>query len=151
DIVALNTVINEQRELVFVSYGEIIASHMAAVQFVQDWIQVPVTRRFATVVTSAAGFPLDRTYYQTVKGMVTPVDILAPGGTLILASDGSEGLGSRDFRAAQQRLVAMGPDGFLKSILPKPLADIDEWQTEMQLKAMRVGRVRLYTGGLPAE
>jgi nickel-dependent lactate racemase len=151
DIVALNTVINEQRELVFVSYGEIVESHLAAVRFVQDWIQVPVPRRFKTIVTSAAGFPLDRTYYQTVKGMVTPVDILAPGGTLIVAADCSEGLGSKDFRAAQQRLVAMGPAGFLDSILPKPLADIDEWQTEMQLKAMRVGRIRLYAGGLPAE
>jgi lactate racemase len=151
DLLALNTVINEQRELVFVSYGEIIASHAVAVRFVEDWIQVPVPRRFKTIVTSAAGFPLDRTYYQTVKGMVAPVDILAPGGTLIIASDCSEGLGSKEFRAAQRRLVEMGPEGFLRSILPKPLADIDEWQTEMQLKPMRVGRVQLYSGGLPPE
>jgi len=33
-----------------------------------------------TVVTSAAGFPLDKTFYQTVKGMVTPLDIVEPGG-----------------------------------------------------------------------
>ena len=151
DIMALNTVINEQRQLVFVSYGDIVASHMAAVHFVQDWIQVPVPRRFTTVVTSAAGFPLDRTYYQTVKGMVTPMDILAPGGTLIVASDCSEGLGSHEFRASQRRLVDMGPDGFLRSILPKSLADIDEWQTEMQLKPMRVGHIQLYTRGLPDE
>lgn len=151
DVMALNTVINEQRELVFVSYGDVIASHDAAVRFVQDWIQVPVPRRFKTVVTSAAGFPLDQTYYQTVKGMVTPLDILAPGGTLIVASDCSEGLGSKEFRASQRRLVEMGPEGFLRSILPKTLADIDEWQTEMQLKPMRVGRVQLYTGGLPRE
>ena len=151
EIMALNTIINEERELVFVSYGEIIESHAAAVRFVEDWIQVPVPRRFKTVVTSAAGFPLDQTYYQTVKGMVTPVDILAPGGTLIVASDCSEGLGSPEFRASQRRLVEMGPEGFLRSILPKALADIDEWQTEMQLKPMRVGRVQLYTGGLPPE
>jgi lactate racemase len=151
DIMALNTVINEQRQLVFVSYGDIIASHMAAVRFVDDWIQVPVSRRFATVITSAAGFPLDQTYYQTVKGMVTPIDILAPGGTLIVASDCSEGLGSKEFRASQRRLVELGPDGFLRSILPKALADIDEWQTEMQLKPMRIGRIKLYTGGLPDE
>jgi len=151
DVMALNTIINEQRELVFVSYGDVIASHDAAVRFVQDWIQVPVPRKFKTVVTSAAGFPLDQTYYQTVKGMVTPLDILAPGGTLIVASDCSEGLGSKEFRASQRRLVEMGPEGFLRSILPKTLADIDEWQTEMQLKPMRVGRVQLYTGGLPRE
>ena len=148
-ILALNTVINEARELVFVSFGEIIESHLAAVDFVQDWIRVPVDRRFKTIVTSAAGYPLDQTYYQTVKGMVTPVDILAPGGTLIIASDCSEGMGSKEFRAAQQRLVEMGPDRFLQSILPKPLADIDEWQTEMQLKPMRVGHIQLFTRGLP--
>jgi nickel-dependent lactate racemase len=151
DVMALNTIINERRELVFVSYGDVIASHDAAVRFVQDWIQVPVPRKFKTVVTSAAGFPLDQTYYQTVKGMVTPLDILAPGGTLIVASDCSEGLGSKEFRASQRRLVEMGPEGFLRSILPKTLADIDEWQTEMQLKPMRLGRVQLYTGGLPRE
>src|SRR6266536_805348 len=55
EIMALNTIINEERELVFVSYGEIIASHAAAVRFAEDWIQVPVPRRFKTVVTSAAG------------------------------------------------------------------------------------------------
>jgi lactate racemase len=151
DVLALNAVINEARELVFVSFGEVIASHLAAVGFVEDWIQVPVPRRFKTVVTSAAGFPLDQTYYQTVKGMVTPIDILDQGGTLIVASDCSEGIGSKAFRASQERLVALGPDGFLRSILPKPLADIDEWQTEMQLKPMRRGRVQLFTRGLPAE
>jgi hypothetical protein len=76
---------------------------------------------------------------------------LAPGGTLIVASDCSEGLGSKEFRASQRRLVEMGTEGFLRSILPKALADIDEWQTEMQLKPMRVGRVQLYTDGLPRE
>lgn len=35
--------------------------------------------RFSTVVTSSAGYPLDKTYYQTVKGMVTCLGILEPG------------------------------------------------------------------------
>jgi nickel-dependent lactate racemase len=100
------------------------------------------------VVTSSAGYPLDKTYYQTVKGMVTPLDILEPGGTLIVASACSEGFGSREFRESQERLVAMGPERFLAMISAKSLAEIDEWQTEMQLKSMRVGRVQLYTTGL---
>ena len=54
---------------------------------------------FSTVVTSSAGYPLDKTYYQTIKGMVTPLDILEPGGTLIIASECSEGFGSAEFRA----------------------------------------------------
>ena len=108
DIYALNTVIDEERDLVYVTFGEIIASHLAAVDFVTDATAVPVPRRFKTVVTSAAGYPLDKTYYQTVKGMVTPLDILEPGGTLIIASECSEGFGSQEFRAAQERLVELG-------------------------------------------
>ena len=43
-------------------------------------------------------------YYQTVKGMVTPLDILEPGGTLIITSDCSGGLGSKEFVEAQVRV-----------------------------------------------
>ena len=147
---AVNTVIDEQRRLCFVNFGEIVESHLDAVRFARDSCAVPVGRKFKTVVTSAAGYPLDRTYYQTVKGMVTPIDILAPGANLIIASDCSEGIGSPQYREAQRRLVADGPDGFLASILDKPLADVDEWQTEMQLKPMRRADVHLYSQGLPA-
>jgi nickel-dependent lactate racemase len=151
EIHALNTVIDEERDLVHVNFGEVIASHLASVAFVAHSTRVPVGRRFATVLTSAAGAPLDKTYYQTVKGMVTPLDILAPGGTLIVASACSEGFGSAEFRAAQRRLVELGPDAFLQTLLAKRYADIDEWQTEMQLKSLRAGRVQLYTTGLDAE
>ncbi|HEX4883276.1 MAG TPA: nickel-dependent lactate racemase [Casimicrobiaceae bacterium] len=151
DVYALNTVIDEDRDLVQVTFGEIVASHLDAVRFVEASVRVPVGRRFRTVVTSAAGYPLDKTYYQTVKGMVTPLDILEPGGTLIVASACSEGFGSEHFRAAQARLVDLGPDAFLRTLLAKRFADIDEWQTEMQLKPMRAGHVQLYTTGLAGD
>lgn len=148
EVYALNTVLDEDRDLVCVTFGEIIASHQAAVDFVGASTHIPTPRKFATVVTSSAGYPLDKTYYQTIKGMVTPLDILAPGGTLIIASECSEGFGSEEFRKAQARLVELGPERFLATLTAKNLAEIDEWQTEMQLKPMRVGRVELYTTGL---
>ena len=148
---ALNTVIDEDRDLVFVSFGEIIESHMAAVDFVTASTKIDMGRRYKTVVTSSAGYPLDKTYYQTVKGMVTPLDILEPGGTLIIASSCSEGFGSPEFRESQERLVEMGQERFLATLTAKSLAEIDEWQTEMQMKAMRLGRVELYTTGLDDE
>ncbi len=145
---ALNTVIDDRRRLAFVNFGEVVTSHLRAVDFARDYSEVRVPRRFRTVVTSAAGYPLDKTYYQTVKGMVGPLDILEPGGELIVASACSEGLGSKHYVEAQRRLVDLGPDGFAASIVGKAHADIDEWQTQMQLKPMRAGRVRLYTDGL---
>ncbi len=151
EVYALNTVIDEDRDLVHVNFGAIVESHLAAVSFVAGSLRVPVGRRFRTVLTSCAGHPLDKTYYQTVKGMVTPLDILEPGGTLIVASACSEGLGSDEFRESQRRLTELGPDAFLQTLLKKSLADVDEWETEMQLKAMRVGQVQLYTTGLDAD
>ena len=47
---------------------------------VKFWCNAQVEgSRFSTVVTSSAGYPLDKTYYQTVKGMVTCLGILEPG------------------------------------------------------------------------
>lgn len=143
EVLALNTVIDDQRRLSFVNFGEVVESHRQAVAFARDYLTVPVPRRFRTVVTSAAGFPLDQTYYQTVKGMVTPQQILADDATLIVASDCAEGLGSNAYRAAQQRLRDEGAPRFLRSLLAKPMADVDEWESEMQLKAQRAARVQL--------
>lgn len=149
-IYGLNTVLDEDRNLLFASFGEIVESHAAAVAFVRDSIEVKVGRKFDVVVTSAAGYPLDRTYYQTVKGMVTPIDILAEGGTLIVVSECGEGIGSKEFRAAQARLIELGPEAFLETLLTKELADIDEWQTEMQLKPMQIGRIVLVSPTMSA-
>jgi len=148
DVYALNTIIDEDRNLVHATFGEVIASHLSAVDFVREFTEIEVGRRFHTIVTSSAGYPLDQTYYQTVKGMVTPLGILEPGGTLIIASECAEGIGSDHYRAAQKKLVSLGPDAFLDTLLAKQLADVDEWQTEMQLKPMRTGIVYLYTTGL---
>ena len=148
---ALNTVIDEHRNLSFVNYGEVVQSHLLAVDFIRRYAVVPLARKFATVVTSAAGYPLDKTYYQTVKGMVAPIDVLAPGGDLLIVSECAEGLGSIEYVQSQQRLLGLGPDGFMADISAKRFADIDEWQTQMQLKPMRAGTVHLYSEGLDAE
>ena len=150
DVHALNVVIDEGRRLSFVNFGEIVASHLAAVEFAHRYCTVSLPRRFGTVVTSAAGYPLDQTYYQTVKGMVTPMDILAEDGTLIVASACTEGLGSKGFRAAQERLTRDGPERFLQDIGRKPRADIDAWQTQMQTKPQQAATVQLFTEGLDA-
>ncbi|HEX6143777.1 MAG TPA: nickel-dependent lactate racemase [Geminicoccaceae bacterium] len=147
-VLALNTVIDEHRQLSFVNFGEIVRSHLLAVAHIDAYARVPVPRQYQTVVTTAAGHPLDKTYYQTIKGMVGPLDIMAEGGDLIIASACSEGMGSAEFIDAQRRLVQNGAGRFLEEILQKRFADIDEWQTEMQLKPMRIGQVKLFTQGL---
>ena len=151
DAYAVNTVIDEHRNISFVNFGEIIVSHLDAVTAIQKFAEVPVSQQFPTVVTSCAGYPLDQTYYQTVKGMVGPLDILCRGGSLIVASECSEGLGSRQYVEAQRRLSTLGPEMFLDQIKQKTHAAIDEWQTEMLLRPIQRGDVHLYAPGLSHE
>ena len=60
------------------------------------------------------------------------------------------GLGSAEFVEAQRRLIELGCAEFLRRILLKSHADIDEWQTQMQLKPMAAGTLLLYSTGLSA-
>ena len=148
---AINTVIDEEKRISFVNFGEIEQSHLEAISFVKPYAMISVPRRFKTIVTSSAGYPLDKTYYQTVKGMVGAVDILEPDGNLIIVSACSEGVGSPEYAEAQICLVNHGPAKFLDEILEKKYAAVDEWQTEMQVKAMKRANIYLYTDGLTKE
>jgi nickel-dependent lactate racemase len=147
-ILALNVVIDEERRIGFVNFGPVEKSHLEAVAFMRRYSEVPVPRRFKTVVTTSAGYPLDKTYYQTIKGMVGVIDIVEPGGTIIIASECSEGMGSPDFVEAQRVLCRLGPERFMAGIIARNHARIDEWQTQMLVKALRVGSVQLYATGL---
>ncbi len=147
---ALNTVIDEDRNLTMVNFGDIVESHGRAVTFVRQYCKVPIARRFRTVVTCAAGYPLDKTYYQAVKGMVGAMGALQPGGDLIIAAECGEGLGSPEFISAQQELLDRGVKGFLNEIKPRPHAEIDAWQTQMLTKAMQARRVHLFSTLAPS-
>ena len=122
-VFAVNTVLDEERRTTFVNFGEILESHEQAVDYVRDArASLPVPRRFSTVVTSAAGFPLDATYYQTVKGMVMPIDILAPGADLDHRCGVQRRHRARRSSATPRRgWWPSGPDAFLQQILAKQL------------------------------
>ena len=148
---ALNTVIDDKRRLAFVNFGEVVASHLEAVAFMRPFAEVKTGRKFTTVVTSSAGYPLDKTFYQTIKGMVGPLGILADGGDLIIASRCEEGLGSDEYVDSQRQLMSLGLDGFLRSAAQAPQAPIDSWQTMMLCRPPRGATVTLFSEGLTQE
>ena len=145
---AINTIIDDKRRLSFVNFGEIEVSHLEAVSYLREYAEIRVPDKYKTVITCAGGYPLDKTYYQTIKGFVGAMDILAQGGNLMIFSECSEGIGSHEFVEAQKRLLSLGMDRFLESLLAKSHAGIDEWQTEMLLKPMNIGTLHLISKGL---
>ena len=62
------------------------------------------------------------------------------------------GQGSDEFRASQKNLAEIGSEKFLEHVLAKSHADIDEWETEMLLRAERAsaGNIHMWSPGLSA-
>ena len=144
NLFAVNVVIDEKRNLSFVNFGDIEKSHAMAIQYLKQYAEIKISEKFSTILTSAGGYPLDKTYYQTVKAMVTAMDILEPGGDIIVVSECSEGMGSDEYLTAQKLLFNLGKQAFLERLKSREYAQIDEWQTEMQLKPMGTGNIHLF-------
>lgn len=147
----VNTVIDAHRQMLFVVAGDMEQAHLAACDFVRNLVIDTIPQPVDVVITSAAGYPLDATYYQSVKGMVAAEGIVRPGGTVILASGMSEGIGSPSFCQIFEEHATL--DDFLSHILARPevAGRIDQWQLEMFAKVRRKATVKVVTDGLPPE
>ncbi len=104
---------------------------------------------FDIVVTSSAGYPLDTTFYQAVKGLTGCLPIVKQGGTIILAASLTEGLGSPEFQSALQDHASL--DVFMQRILGKDYFVMDQWQVEELAKVRRKAKVKIVSDGIPAE
>lgn len=138
--------INRRRQLTGVFAGDIEIAHAAGMAFVEHEVRVDLPEAVDIVVTSAGGFPLDDTYYQSIKGLVASLNIVRRGGTIILAAAISEGIGSEEF----QRLLAgtSGNDDFMARITAPGFFNIDQWMVQHLCQVRRKADVILVSEGL---
>jgi nickel-dependent lactate racemase len=147
---SVNVVIDEQRHICGVFAGELEQAHAAGVAFCDEVCKVPFDEPAEIVVTSSAGYPLDATLYQVVKGMVGALPALKPGGTVIIAAEMSEGIGSREFR--HMLFDAADHESFMRQILHhEHVFTKDQWEVEMLCRVLRAGNVMVVGEGVPAE
>lgn len=88
----INLVLDEHQNPAAVFAGDYIEAHRAGVAQARKRCEVEVGRRFPIVVVSNAGHPLDQNLYQTVKAMALGLQLVASGGTIIVASECSKGV-----------------------------------------------------------
>jgi nickel-dependent lactate racemase len=145
----VNVCLDGQRRITWVGAGHMERAWESGVRFVEGVVRVPVTAPLDVVVTSCAGYPLDTTWYQAVKGLTGALPIVKRGGTIILAASLSEGLGSPEF----QQLIRDNPDlgVFKQRILGKDYFIMDQWQLEELAKVVERCKVKVVSHGLPAE
>jgi lactate racemase len=145
----VNTVIDAQRRPLKWVAGDMIAAFHEGVDFVRNVVTDTVPEPVDVVVTSSAGYPLDTTFYQAVKGLTGALPIVKEGGTIILAASLSEGIGSPQFCRLFEENATL--EGFVERILGKDYFVMDQWQLEELAKVRRKAKVKLITDGLPAE
>ncbi|MBI3837172.1 MAG: nickel-dependent lactate racemase [Planctomycetia bacterium] len=144
----VNVVIDaERRPLAFVA-GDMEQAFLEGVAFVRQVVVDRVSEPVDIVVTSSAGYPLDTTFYQAIKGLTGALPIVKQGGTIIMAAGLAEGIGGEDF----QRLFAENAEleVFVERILGKDYFVVDQWQLEELAKVRRKAKVKVVSRGLPA-
>ncbi|MBI3410809.1 MAG: nickel-dependent lactate racemase [Planctomycetes bacterium] len=145
----VNVAIDGNRRITWVGAGDMEKAWLEGVRFVEKIVRVPVQEPLDVVVTSCAGYPLDTTWYQAIKGLTGALPIVKRGGTIVMAASLSEGIGSPEF----QKLLADNQDLklFKERILGNDYFVMDQWQLEELAKVVERCKVRVVSDGLPVE
>jgi nickel-dependent lactate racemase len=138
----------ERRPLKFVA-GDMEQAFLEGCRFVRQLVTDTVPEPVDIVVTSSAGYPLDTTFYQSVKGMVAALPIVREGGTIVLAASLSEGIGSPEFCGLFDEHADL--EVFMAKILSEDYFVMDQWQLEKLARVCRTAQVKVVSDGLPAE
>ena len=99
---ALNAVLNGQKQIVHAVAGEPRAVMEAAIPLSRQVSQAPVAAPFDLVIASAGGHPKDLNLYQAQKALAHAALVTRDGGTVIVVAACPEGTGSRSYEAWMQ-------------------------------------------------
>jgi nickel-dependent lactate racemase len=136
------------RSIAGVFAGDPELAHRSGVDFVSQVLLETLDEPVDAAITSSAGYPLDLTFYQSIKGVTAASHIVRPGGSILLAAACAEGAGAPEF--ARMLREGISDAEFLDRIQGAPVT-IDQWQLEKLAMVTRRQRLLWYVPGLPAE
>ncbi len=143
----LDVALNRERGITAVFTGEPEAAHRQGMAWVAERTLHRVGEPFDAAITTGAGFPLDLTFYQTVKGVTAAAGIVRQGGRILVFGECAEGAGAAEFR---KMMTEYSSDAaFLKAIEHAPVT-VDQWQLEKLALATQKAQVFYCVPGLPA-
>lgn len=145
----LDVALARDRRIAGVFAGSGVEAHRAGVNFVRKVMLEQIAEPMDAVITTSAGYPLDLTFYQAIKGITAASHIVRPGGAILLFGECSEGAGAPEFR----RMLKENPSSseFLDKLARTPNVEVDQWQLEKLALVMDRLRVLFHVPGLEAE
>ena len=144
----LDVAITRDRRISGVFAGEPEKTHAEAVKFVSAAMSHELDEPVDAAITSAAGYPLDLTFYQAIKGITAAAKVVKPGGKILLIAACGEGTGSPEFAAMLREGIS--DQAFLDRIANSPVL-VDQWQLEKLALVTRRVDVLYFVPGLPAD
>jgi nickel-dependent lactate racemase len=144
----LDVTLTRDRQISGVFAGDPVVAHSAGVRFVQERCLTQLDEPSDLVITSSAGFPLDLTFYQSVKAVTAAQHLIKPGGRILVVAECSEAVGSLEFAKSLKNIRSF--EAYLKQIAVPPV-EIDQWQVEKLALAALRSELFFYTPGVQAE
>ena len=141
----LDVALTQEREISGVFAGDPVKAHAAGVEFVETTCLERLSGPVDAVITSAAGYPLDLTFYQTTKGITAAQHIVKPGGRILVVGECAEGMGSAEF--ARKMEAFKGYESYLDEIADTPV-EVDQWQIEKVALVGLKNELFFYTPGV---
>ena len=141
----LDVTLTKSREISGIFAGEPVKAHAAGVEFLRASSLELLPRPVDAAITSAAGYPLDLTFYQTIKGVTAVQHIVKPGGKILVMGECGEGIGSREF--AEKLRNYPGHREYLDEIAETPVVP-DQWQLEKLALVGLKHSISFYTPGV---
>jgi lactate racemase len=144
----LDVTLTRDREISGVFAGNAVKAHAAAVEFFESTSLEPLDGLADAAITSAAGYPLDLTFYQCLKGLTAASHVVKPGGRMLLLSECAEGIGSPEYARGLSEYT--GHAEFLEKIRDRKV-EVDQWQLEKLALTGLKHELFFYTPGAPME
>jgi nickel-dependent lactate racemase len=141
----LDVTLTRSRQISGIFAGEPVEAHAAGVRFLRETSMKRLPERADLVITSAAGYPLDLTFYQTIKGITAAQHIAKQGGRILVLGACSEGVGSAEF--ARKLESYPGHRQYLEDIRHSPV-EVDQWQLEKMALVGLQHELFFYTPGV---
>jgi nickel-dependent lactate racemase len=144
----LDVALTRKREIAGVFAGHPEEAHAAGVKFVSQVMLEQIDGKVDAAITTCAGYPLDLTFYQAVKGVTASSHIVRPGGRILICAECAEGPGAAEFR----KMLVEHPtaQGFLQAVENAPVT-VDQWQLEKLALVLADKQIVFFTPGVPKE
>ncbi len=144
----VDVALTRDRKIAGVFAGHPEKAHRKGTEFVARVMRESLDQPADAVITTAAGYPLDLTFYQSVKGITAAAHAVKQGGRILLVAACEEGAGGAEFQAMLKRFST--DREFLAATAEAPVV-VDQWQLEKLALVTGKAQVLFYVPGLPAE